>query len=412
MCHVTRLRTSGFILLGLLCTTSTVTADKNQDFQKAYKAYQQHINANDTPKAIKAAEQAYLFGSKVYGRNSINTANLAINYAMLLNDTRKSKQARKVLKGKLRILEKEYGKHSAELVPMLMELGRSHFDPARPRDGLKYFNRVTSILENHEDTLHRGRKNFDIVSFLLKNRANAHTRQFVEAAYEAYSDSLTPNDIRLGLAAYHMALWSTSDGRFTEAVAYLDSALPSFQTIGGGDVSSLERTARIMSIQILERTGQSNLATPHLLALGRGHEWKTPVRPLYMPAPEPGSIFGGDVELVFSIDDQGYVKQANVSGSTRPELNETALSIINGARFVPRFVDGKAVVTEGVSYTISIADVQQYAGDSQSQIIVNDPRPPLRDFPTPSVHDAQRDEILYPGLDADKERESTGDVYF
>ncbi len=167
-----------------------------------------------------------------------------------------------------------------------------------------------------------------------------------------------------------------------------------------------------MSIQILERTGQSNFATPHLLALGRGHEWITPVRPLYMPAPEPGSIFGGDVELVFSIDDQGYVKQANVSSSTQPELNETALSIINAARFVPRFVDGKAVVTEDVSYTISIADVQQYAGDSQSQIIVNDPRPPLRDFPTPSVHDAQRDEILYPGLDADKERESTGDVYF
>lgn len=391
----------------MLCI-APVVADIEKDFQSAYKAYQQHMKANDIPKATEAAEQAYRLGSKVYGRNSVNSANLSINYAILLNDAGESKQAQKVLKSKLRVLEKAYGKTSAELVPILTELGRAKFSLRGPRDALKYFDRVTASLENHDDVLYRGEKNFAIVSFMLKRGANSYTRKFVEAAYAAYSESLTPVDIRLGLAAYHMALWSTGDGQFDDAVAYLNGALRAFETIGG-DMGSLERTVRVMSVNILERTGQSSLATMHLLALGESQEWVVPVRPLYIPAPEIFHIraLAGDITLVFTIDERGFVKQASVAHSTQPELNETALTMINGSRFVPRFVDGAAVTTDEVNYTVSF-DNSEWNDVVSESIVISAGRPPLRDFPTPSVYEAQRDSILYPGLDAEKERADTG----
>ena len=412
MYFIERLRSTGFALLVLCCIAPTASADKREDFQSAYKAYQQHMQANDITLATDAAEQAYRLGSKVYGRNSVNTARLAINYAILLNDARESKRAQKVLKGKLRVLEKEFGKTTTELVPVLMELGRANFELERPRNGLMYFDRVTAVVEDNDDALYRGEKNFDIVSFMLKRGAHATTKKFVEAAYTAYSESLTPDDIRLGLVAYHMALWSTRERQFDDAVTYLNGALSAFETIGG-DMGNLERTVRVMSVRILEQTGQSNLATPHLLALGESQAWVSPVRPLYIPAPKLDSIYelAGDVTLAFTVDERGFVMRPDVAQSSEPGLNSTALEVIGRSRFAPRFENGEAVATDDVRYTMSFDGVRERY-EVSGTVVVEDPLPPLRDFPTRSVHDAQRDEVLYPGLDADKERDSTGNVYF
>jgi len=396
----------------MLFIAPTIIADEKQDFQSAYKAYQQYMKENDTLKATKAAEQAYQLGEKVYGKRSMNVANLAINYAMLLNDARKSKEAKKVLKGKLRSLEKEHGRSSSKLVPLLFELGRTDFDLKGPRDGLRYFNRSAALLEQHEDALYRGKINFDIVSFLLKRRANTHTRKFVEAAHAAYTDALTPEDIRLGLASYHMALWSIADQRYADAGDYLNTSLNAFDA-GDDSMGSLERTVRVMLVNVLESLGDSDLATPHLLALGKSQNWVTPVRPLYIQDPnlENSDELFGDVRLAFAVDLEGFVRHASVESSSEDRLNQTALGIISKARFAPQFVDGEPVSTDDVSYTLYFGS-EEVATVYEDDTIVEIPRPPLRDFPTPSVYEAERDEVLHPGLDAEKEREDSGNVYF
>ena len=81
------------IALILLSLPVTTLADRKADFQKAYQSYNQYIEANDKPLAKGAAADAYKLGSKVYGKNHVNTAKLAINYATLLNDSRDYKEA-------------------------------------------------------------------------------------------------------------------------------------------------------------------------------------------------------------------------------------------------------------------------------------------------------------------------------
>ena len=114
------------LVLGLW--TTTVLADNREKFNSAYTAYQEHISANQEDQALEAANDAYRYGSKVFGRNHVNTANLAINYAILLNDTGDHRKARKTLKGKLDILEKRYGEDATNLVPLFMQLGRAAKD--------------------------------------------------------------------------------------------------------------------------------------------------------------------------------------------------------------------------------------------------------------------------------------------
>ena len=104
------------IILVVFFIAPVAAADKGKDFQRAYRSYQQHIEANNLEQALPAAEDAYKLGSGLYGRKSLNAAKLAINYATLLNDTGDYRSARKVLKGKLKIMEEEYGTDADEMV--------------------------------------------------------------------------------------------------------------------------------------------------------------------------------------------------------------------------------------------------------------------------------------------------------
>lgn len=58
-------------------------------------------------------------------KKHVNTAKLAINYSKLLNDTGDHKQARKVLRGKLKVLEKHYGSDAPDLVPVIIQIAKT-----------------------------------------------------------------------------------------------------------------------------------------------------------------------------------------------------------------------------------------------------------------------------------------------
>ena len=92
----------------LLLITQFSWADPRTDFDQAYKDYGLHITANNIADALDAAKNAHRLGTKVFGKKSVNVANLATNYAELLNDTEEFKKARKVLKGQLEILERRH----------------------------------------------------------------------------------------------------------------------------------------------------------------------------------------------------------------------------------------------------------------------------------------------------------------
>ena len=344
-----------YLILVIVLQSTSSFADLQSEFQQAYQSYNQYVEADDIPLALGAAADAYKLGSKFYGKNHLNSAKLAINYASLLNETGEYKKAAKTLRGKLELMEEAYGENAKELVAPLLELGSAHINSRKSEEAIGYFQRASNILNDNDNPLVRGKRNFDIVVRLLKRQANQHTRPFVEASYIAYKGTLQRNDVRWGLANYHMAIWALQDESLTEATYHLNASLDAFKT-SDDQMTTMERNLRIMLIDALQRTGNSASATEHCLAIGERSNWIAD--PLYIRPPNFDSVKikqsdPVEIKLSFTVDEKGFVKNPKIESSSEPNLNNEALAALAEFRYAPRFSNGVPIATEDIKFTIS-----------------------------------------------------------
>ncbi|MDA0789108.1 MAG: TonB family protein [Proteobacteria bacterium] len=332
--------------------TTCARADERGDFEQSYARYERHMEANEPELALASARDAYRLGTRLFGQDSVNTANLAINYATLLNDSNDFKSARKVLKGKLRILEARYGKDAVELVPIAIQTARAAKDPTA---ALEHLQRAASLSQGYEDDLMEAQRNFDILTILLARGGTALTEPYVDRAYEIYSDRLDARDFRLGLMAYHKSRWASHHSEFDQGIDYLLQALVAFKGAPNEPMGDLELNVRIQLVQLLEQLGRSDQATEHLLKLSAAIPWSASAEPVYRRQAEfpPGvvqSLKDGAVRLSFTVDGNGFVTDPRVIESSNAVLNDAAIRMVLGFRYVPRLVDGHTVSTPGVEY--------------------------------------------------------------
>lgn len=375
----------GIFALAFAISGAGAWADNRADFDRAYAAYEQHVRARETEQALAAAKDAHRFGSKVFGKRNINTVNLAINYATLLNNSGDFKKARSTLKGKLRILQEHYGNDATQLVPIVIQLGRAEKDRNK---ALNYFERAARLSRGYDNNVIEAEKNFDIVVILLRQDRAALIEPFVDKAYEIYSDRLQPNDFRLGLMSYHKAKLAIGRNRYDEVIGYLHGSLAAFKGPAGRPMGDLERTVRVLLVDALEKLGQPDAATEHCLALGANQDWSPTTEPVYKQDPvfPPEAIenrIGGEVTLSFTIDEQGFVVNPTVSESNQTIFNEASLAMVQGFRYAPRFIDGTPVATPGIEYTASFAFAPVTANPARRKF----QRPPLRGFAQPDFTD-------------------------
>ena len=342
----------------LLAHAATSSADDKAEFQRAYQQYKQHMEAKETPAALDAAARAYTLGSKLFGKKSVNTANLAVNYAILLNDSGDYRQARKILRGKLPVLEGHYGNDAIELVPALVQLGRVKFDPQRPREALEHFSRASWLAGNHESKLYRAEQSFDIARELLQRGGIQFAEQYVQSAHAIYTEELQEHDMRLGLSSFHMAMWAAGRRQFEKAAEYFNGSLAAFET-NEDPMRQMESTIRQRLVETYESMEQPDRATEHCLALGARRPWEQPPTPIYRARPvfsrdAIDDKLSGEIELEFTIDEQGYVRNAAITQSSEEALNDIAITMIQGYRYAPRFEDGKPISTDGVEYVATL----------------------------------------------------------
>ena len=375
-----------FLTLILSLSTTTVVADDQNNFKLAYAAYQQHISANETEQALVMARDAQKYGTKVFGKSHRNSANLALNYARLLNDTGDHKKARKTLKGKLRILEKHYGDNSPQLVPMIMEEARA---AKNPKTAQKLLTQAADLSRGYENKLIEAQKNFDIVVLLLNWGGSAMVEPFVDRAYEIFVEQLQPNDFRLGLMAYHKAKWAISRNQHEPALKYLEQSLTAFKSPAGETMGDLERTIRPLLVQTHENLNQSDAATEHLLVLGAHEDWSETSEPVFKTEFSASLIekeMTGDVTLIFTVDEQGFVRNPVIANSNQALLDEAALTMIKGFRYSPRFIDGKPVATKGIEYTASL-NFEKIPNIARRPALT---RPPIRGMMNPDQFDTSQ----------------------
>ena len=349
---------TGALALSALFYASAGGADDRAAFQGAYQQYKQHMEANETSQALDAASQAYTLGAKLFGKNSVNTANLAVNYAVLLNDAEDYRQSARVLRGKLPILEDHYGSDAIELVPALVQLGRAKFDPRRPRQALEHFSRASWLADNHENRLYRGQQCFDISRELLQRGGIQFAEQFIQSAHSIFAEELQENDVRLGLTSFHMGMWATGRQQFDKAAEYFHGSLTAFQT-DDGPMLEMEKTVRQRLVALYESMEQPERATEHCVALGARQSWSTPPTPIHTARPVFSEAavkdkLSGEVALEFTIDEQGYVRDAAVTRSSNPALDDVAITMIRKYRYAPRFEAGAPVATDRIEYVATL----------------------------------------------------------
>jgi TonB family protein len=339
----------------LLLITQFSWADPRTDFDQAYKDYGLHITANNIADALDAAKNAHRLGTKVFGKKSVNVANLASNYAELLNSTEDYKKARKVLKGQVAILETRYGDTATELVKPLIESGRAWIGTKDAQEGLDYFERAAKLSNGYTNKLLEAQKNLDIVTILLRRGQGASIKPFVDKAYNIYTVEVAPNDFRLGLMSYHKSIIAARENISNEAIEYLMGALTAFKAPAGESIGDLERTVRTRLIAAYENTSQRDAATEHCLVLAADQEFSPTAPSIFRKE----AVFSdavmeqklsGSVQLTFTIDEQGYVVDPTIQASDDQRLNEPALTMIKGSRYLPRLVDGQPVATQGIEF--------------------------------------------------------------
>ena len=260
----------GTFALAIAVLASGAWADDRAEFNAAYRAYEKHLDANETEHALAAAKDAHQFGSKLFGKDSVNAAKLAINYAALLNDVGHYRKARRALDGTQDVFRSRYGEGAVELVPIMMQLARA---AKKPDDTLEYFRRAARLSRGYDDNLVEARRNFEIMSILLRMGGGAFVEPYVDRTYEIYSERLEPNDFRLGLVSYHKARWATARGHHEQALDHLNGALTAFTNPERERMGGFERTVRMQMVEALEELGQRDASTEHLLLLGAQQDW-------------------------------------------------------------------------------------------------------------------------------------------
>jgi TonB family protein len=343
------------LFMMLACVTllsANAAEDEREAMNAAYREYQEIMAKGVSARAdaIEPAARAYELSKRVYGNAHQTTAALAINYGNVLQNRAEAVQ---ILNEGLMISEAVHGKDGIDLIDPLMALADASTD-LRDLDGARrYYSRALQIALQHEEkdsflegviTLSLGVTNYN------DNKRLESIRQFRAAREILAKHDTTMAKIRLATAELWIGTHQIVSGRHKEAIEPLLASLALFNSFPETRFTAL--TNYKMLVEAYEALGMRDEATPHALAMG-AITMTEPVL-LYEVQPTLGRVrTPGLAQVSFTVDEQGYPRDATVVSAADQRFGETALETIVKMRYAPRFVDGVAVASPGVVHTFS-----------------------------------------------------------
>ncbi len=207
----------------------------------------------------------------------------------------------------------------------------------------------------------------------MKHSVSAAGKKYLLDAQEIFASRHGELSEKYGLATFHLAKLEYAKQNYDKATEYGLAALPTFAGEEGGQID-YQLYTRALLVQAYEARGESGLATEHCIAIGKISKLRPEQKyqPLFRMAPRyPMELLAsgmeGYVDLSFTIDKNGFVREAQVAdakatrGGKRASLTrhkgraleQAALKAAERFRYAPMFVDGEAVETDGVMTRIT-----------------------------------------------------------
>ena len=312
--------------------------------------------------ALREARRAYELIEELSPRNDMRAASATLEYGRNLQSVYELAKSRKVLKAALKSYKSLYGKNSPELIPVLLLLAQANasYPPIRPNR--RYLNQARKIAKARLDntSIEFADQMLAIGQVSLYDPPPDVAETDIRSAYEIYLTTLEPTAKKLGEAEYALGRYYMRRNELDEAAPHLQSALRIF------DPSDVERFAWHFAVRIfwggsLESLGLRDQSTVHYVEMGRLRESSAGEKLLplyrvapYYPADALNAGISGYVDWEYSVDESGYVVEPEVihiEGTS--SFEKASLDALLKFRYPPRFIDGQAVATHGITNRIT-----------------------------------------------------------
>ncbi|SDJ12260.1 TonB family C-terminal domain-containing protein [Ferrimonas sediminum] len=324
----------------LLCLS--LGAFAGDEAGKAYQAYLTAVETGNPQQIAETARLAYELGSKEYGKDSINTATLALNLA---NQTRDHKAATRLLKPSLAVFKATYGNDAVELLDLYLAL-QQHSDGGNS----SYYHNYARISERHygKHSYNHGIMLMELANAMTRNTPR-QGRDYAQQALGLIARQAQGNTVQRAEAEFLNGIYAQGFNDPEQAIAHYEKVVALFNVLDYSHPYALAAHSRL--VPLLEKEGQSEAATTHCLAIGQMTPWREDVEatPLYRKEPRwPRSALKrrqeGSVILKLTIDDKGFVSGTDLVENRGSKLfiKETEKAVSQW-RYAPRFEDGQAV---------------------------------------------------------------------
>ena len=348
------------IVVGSLLLCAHPFAQQNehprvQEFQRVYADYQSLAEAGDFQDALPKAKKALELGEEIFGENHKNTAAVTYNFGSLLLVSGYRDDAKRVLTIALKRYEAIYGKDSEELIPVLMDLGKASLHSPRASSAAKFRRALQLIAESDgKETDRYAWACIEAGDTILLDSKPRGGKGYLEDAYRIFESAHGANHPSTGVASFFLGKYWMGAHDYPKARDYFLQALGTFEDPDAPS-REIEMLTHAYLVSVYENLDESDKATQHCLSIGRMSpvEPDQDYRPLFRIKPNyPNSALWarreGYIDLEFTVDEFGFVRNPTVVKSKGGGFESAALAAVEKWRYAPRFSDNEPVATEGV----------------------------------------------------------------
>ena len=311
-------------------------------------------SADQIENKIKYAKQAYLLGQQIYGEQSLNTANLALNYALALPDANSQISHKPLLKEKyalytaiLPIYTAQYGEQGLELLDVYIGLAKSTQSAS---ESSAYFEHAISLAPKKSKLL---ADNYFEASMHLFNHFQTKkyqkARTYAYKADEIYQQILAENTFERAKSNYLIGMIAQGMRKKNEAIKRFNEVVDVFDKHLDFD-HPFELAAHSRLIDLYEDQGKSEEATKHCIAIAKMVPWKDELEqtPLHRTNPDyPISMAkrgkDGFAQLEFDITPAGFVDNIRVLDKSNEVFAKESIKALKKWRYAPKFENGQAI---------------------------------------------------------------------
>lgn len=324
------------------------------EFGAVYQNYLAKFSEARHQEALVEIEHAIGLGTELFGPASQEVAILQYNHGVSLNNLLEYERALEVLTPTLAAYERLHGAEDPELVSVLIALTEATAGTHSLRRARKHFKRALRISKQSfgEDSADYGQLLTTIGDIVFNFTRSVEAQGYFERGLEVTRGALGDQHPITGVAAFQLGRYELATRRHNRARQNFELALRTFAEPERPS-NKMELSTHAFLVATYEGMKQSDKATEHCLAIGRMQPTRNAqaAGALFQTAIEypPGSLKrkeGGYVEVEFTIDEQGFVRDAELIQSEGSDMfGVSTMDAIEKWRFAPFFKDGEPVAT-------------------------------------------------------------------